>query len=370
MLRDTHLKININHLEHNIQSLLKHCKGTSIGAVLKANAYGHGARFIAKALYDIGINKFLVSNLIEALELRNESKDYDIMIMGHTPNQYLEEVIKHNIVPTIFTLDQGEILNRLSKKPVKVHLKIETGFNRLGMQINEDTINDIHQIHKLDNIIIEGAFTHLALKNKTEDLKQFNKFMTLMDQLADIGIFIPVKHVCDSIGTVLHPDFHLDMVRVGALLYGLESEEKGVLDIKPILSFHTKLSHIKKIKKGETISYGNRWVAKKDSIIGTLPFGYADGYPRNMNNKGAVIIKKIKYPIIGVICMDQCMVELNESITLEDDVHIINEYISVQDIARDANTNKNDIVSRFTPRVPRIYIKNNKIVHIENGLIK
>lgn len=370
MLRDTHLKININHLEHNIKSLLNHCKTARIGAVLKANAYGHGAKFIAKSLHDIGINTFLVSNLLEAIELRHESADYEILIMGHTPDQYLHEVVKHRLIPTIFTLQQGQLLSSLSTKSVQVHLKIETGFNRLGMQINEETLQAIHHIHALKNIVIQGAFTHLTLKNRTEDLKQFNKFMSLMNRLSEEGIEIPVKHVCDSISTVLHPDFHLDMVRVGALLYGLESEEKGILDFKPILSFHTKLSHIKKIKKGESVSYGNRWIASKDTIIGTLPFGYADGYPRNLYDKGKVFINKKSYPIIGVICMDQCMVEIDERVTLEDDVHIINPSIRVQDLADLAETNKNDLVSRFTTRVPRVYLKDDQIIHIENGLIK
>ncbi|MCH4887445.1 alanine racemase [Acidaminobacter sp. JC074] len=370
MLRDTHLKINIGYLEDNIKSIQNHCKDTKVGAVLKSNAYGHGAKYMAKSLYNIGINTFLVATLLEALELKNENDNYHVIIMGHTPDKYLKEVIDKNITQTIFTYDQAKLLNDLAYEPVKVHIKIETGFNRLGMQINEDTVKEIKQISNLENIMIEGAFTHLSLESKDSDLRQFNKFMELMNQLETVGIQIPVKHVCDSIGMVLYPDFHLDMVRVGALLYGLESEEKGVLDIKPILSFHTKPSHIKTIKKGETVSYGNRWVAGDDSFIATLPFGYSDGYPRNMYGKGQVEIKGKSYPIIGVICMDQCMVHVDESVTLEDEVHIINQKISVADLASLAGTNKNEIVSRFTSRVPRVYIKNNQVIHTENELIK
>ncbi len=370
MLRDTHLKINIDHLEQNIKSIKNYCQDTTVGAVLKANAYGHGSKYIAKSLYEMGINTFLVSTLLEAIELRQESKDYKIIIMGHTPDAYLKEIIAYDIIPTIFTYEQAKILNKLATTPICIHLKIETGFNRLGMQINNKIIDVIKEISKLKNIILEGAFTHLTLKNRESDLEQFNKFQDLMNQLEEEGITIPVKHVCDSIGMVLHPDFHLDMVRVGALIYGLESEEKGVLDIKPILSFHTKPSHIKTIRKGESISYGNRWVAQEDTVIGTLPFGYSDGYPRNMYSKGKVQIRDHFYPIIGVICMDQCMVMLDDTITLNDEVHIINENMTVENVARIAETNKNEIVCRFTARVPRVYIKNQQIIHIENGLIK
>ncbi|MCH4887459.1 alanine racemase [Acidaminobacter sp. JC074] len=370
MLRDTHIKINIDHLENNITSIRDYCKGTRVGAVLKSNAYGHGSKYMAKALYDMGITTFLVATLLEAMELKNENDDYNVIIMGHTPDKYLNQVIDKKITQTVFTYDQAKLLNDLAEQPVKVHVKIETGFNRLGMQITEDTASTIKKIADLDKIIIEGAFTHLSLENRASDLKQFNKFMDLMNEVEKMGVKIPIKHVCDSISMVLHPDFHLDMVRVGALLYGLESEEKGVLDIKPILSFHTKPSHIKTIKKGETISYGNRWIAGEDSIIATLPFGYSDGYPRNMYGKGQVQIKGKFYPIIGVICMDQCMAHVDKDVTLDDEVDIINENMTVSDIAAMAETNKNEVVSRFTPRVPRVYIKNKQIIYVENGLIK
>ena len=369
MLRETHLKINLDNLEQNINAIKTYCPNTKIGAVLKANAYGHGAKYMAKALYDMNINNFLVATLIEAIELRLQNKNYNILIMGHTPDHLLKEIIRYNITPTIFTYEQAELINKLADCPLKIHLKIETGFNRIGMQINENIITDIKNIYALENIIIEGAFTHLTLKNNESDKKQYQLFKKLMKELSSIGIIIPVQHICDSISLVLYPELHLNMVRVGALLYGLESEEKGVLDIKPVLSFHTKISQIKQIKKGESISYGNRWITKEDTYIATLPFGYADGYPRNMYSKGHVIIKDKLYPIVGMICMDQCMIHLVEAIDINETVHIINEKITVSDIAKLAETNKNEIVSRFTSRVPRVYIKNNQVVHIENGLI-
>ncbi len=370
MYRDTHLKINLDHLAHNVYVIQRYCKTATVGAVLKANAYGHGAKTIAKALYNLGIDTFLVSSLIEGIELRQENSSYKIIIIGHTPNIYLKKIVDYNLIPTVFTYEQVAKISNLASCPTKIHLKIETGFNRLGLQINAHTVEIIQRMASLKNIVIEGAFTHLALTNSTEDARQFNKFMNLMKNLEVAGLSIPIQHVCDSISLVLYPAYHLNMVRVGALLYGLESEEKGVLDVKPLLSFHTKCSHIKTLKKGEALSYGGRWHAKKETRIATLPFGYADGYPRNMYQKGHVTIKGRRYPIVGVLCMDQCMVEVNHDVTLADDVHIIDEHITVAEVARLAETNKNDIVSRFTSRVPRVYIKDNQITHVENGLIK
>lgn len=359
MLRDTYLEIDLDLLKNNIQEIQNFIgPDVILGAVVKANAYGHGAVELAKYLSTIGVNRFLVATLSEALEL----KAYNVMIMGHTPDRLLEHIVENQIIQTVFTLDQCLKLNELGKKSnqiVKVHLKIETGFNRLGFQIKEDLIETIHDIYHLDFIEIEGAFTHLTLKDETSDMLQINKFLNLMKDLEKIGVHIPIQHILDSIGMVLYPDYHLNMVRVGALIYGLQSEERGVLKVKQILSFKTKISHKKVIQAGESISYGNRWVAKKQTRIATLPFGYADGYPRNMYQKGYVTINQKKYPIIGVICMDQCMIALDEDDYSEEEVIILGRKVNemtVEEAAHLAETNKNDIVSRFSLRVPRVYV--------------
>lgn len=378
MLRDTHLKINLDCLDNNVREIKNLISPDVIlGAVLKANAYGHGSKGIAKHLYENGVNHFLVSSLIEAIQLRRENVHYKILIMGHTPDQYLNHVISNDLTATIFTFEQAYILNKLAKnqnKKAVVHLKIETGFNRLGLQVDEHTVSTIKQIVKLDNLIIEGIFTHLALTNKEKDYEQYTLFMHLIGELENHKIKIPIKHVCDSIGMVLYPEMNLNMVRVGALLYGLQSEEKGKLKIQQVMTFHTKISHIKELKKGECISYGNRWQAKDNTSIATLPFGYSDGYPRNMYKKGRVTINNKAYPIVGVICMDQCMIDLkHDKVTFDDDVVIIgdgrNNTLSFDAVSSLAQTNKNEIVSRFTSRVPKVYIKNNRIFNIEQELL-
>lgn len=375
MLRSTHLKININNLLFNMANINAFIKDDVIlGAVLKANAYGHGAKYTAKTLYNHGVKYFLVATLLEAIQLRNENANYQLLVMGHTPDDYLHHLINYNIIGTVFTLDQARLLNKLAYKKgtqAKVHLKIETGFNRLGMQINEENIQDILQMSQMNHLDIQGAFTHLTLKSKDSDLNQYNMFMDLISTLEAKGIHIPVKHVCDSIGMALYPEFHLSMVRVGALLYGLQSEDKGIIDVKPILSFYTKPSCIKKIFSGESVSYGNRWFAKNDTIIATLPFGYADGFPRTLYQKSFVTIHQNKYPIVGAICMNQCMIDLGISseVTTNDAVEILGPYNNIEDFAQLVGTNKNDIVSGFAARIPRVYIKDQKICHIENEIL-
>lgn len=370
MFRDSQLIINLDNLAHNVNSIKSYCKNTTLGAVLKANAYGHGLKPMAKALYDLDVNYFLVATLPEGIALRKENPNYIIQIMGHTPNQYLKALVEHQLIPTIFSLEQATLLNELTQQPIDVHLKIETGFNRLGMQINDQTVEEIKNIHALDHIRIKGAFSHLSLMDKASDTLQFNRFKELMSTLETYNIHIPVQHICDSIGMVFYPAFHMDMVRIGALLYGLESEEKGTLDIRPILSFQSKLSHVKIINKGERVAYGNRYIASENVYIGTLPFGYADGYPRSLTNKGYVYINTVKYPIVGAICMDQCMIASKTPLNKDDIVEIIGEHIPVQTLADLACTNKNEIVAQLANRLPRVYIKNNQIVHIENGLIE
>lgn len=379
IFRHTHLKIDLDNLIFNINKIKDYVnKNVTIGAVLKADAYGHGAIEIAHTLFNNKINYFLVATLLEALELKDSNKKYNVFIMGHTPDEYLIEIVNNDLICTIFTLKQAEILNNLAKNSnttIDIHIKIDTGFNRLGMDLSSTTLNEIIAMNKLSNLNMVGIFSHLALKNNETDKIQFEKLKFLISTLERKNIHFKYKHICDSIATALHPEFQMNMVRIGAFLYGLKSKDKCNLNLKQVMSFYTKLSYIKKIKKGESISYGMRWTAKRDSIIGTLPFGYADGYPRNMYQKGFITINNQKAPIVGVICMDQCMVDLTDinKLCIEDEVTIFsdgsNNSISITELAIKASTNKNELISRFTNRVPKVYIKNNTIYNIKNNLL-
>lgn len=376
ILRDTIVEVNLDNIAFNIKSIKKMVgENVAIAAVVKANGYGHGASGIAQELIENGADCLAVAALNEALDLRKDFRNYKIFIMGFTPDEYLEEVVKNDITQTIFSYRQAEILNELgikyNKKPV-VHIKYDTGFNRLGLKDCEESIEEIEKIYKLRNIDVEGIFSHFALAGRKEDDEQYNRFVSAIDKLEKRGITFKYKHIEDSISSVDYSEYRMNMIRPGAIIYGIKGFHYGSLDLKQALTFKTKVYYIKEIDKGEGVSYDYLWKAERDSIIGTLPFGYADGYPRNLRDKGYVTIHGKKAPIIGVICMDQCMVDLTDIPEVrEGDEAIIygdgtNNTLDIHNAAQLAGTNKNEIISRIGMRSPRVYIKDNKIVNVVN----
>lgn len=379
LLRDTYVEINLDNIAYNMKKIKEVAgKDVAIAAVVKANGYGHGAVDIAETIMENGGDYLAVATLTEALELRNHFKNYKIFIMGYTPDEYLEYVVVNNITQTIFSLRQASILNDLgiknNKKPT-VQIKYDTGFNRLGYKDCQASIDEIDQIFDLKNLNVEGIFSHFALTGKEEDQEQYNKLMNAINILEARGRAFKYKHICDSISGIDYPQYRLNMIRPGAIIYGLKSYKDDSIVLKQSMTFKTKIYHIKTLEEGEGVSYDYLWKAGKKSIVGTLPFGYADGFPRNMRDKGFVTINGKKAPILGVICMDQCMVDLtlipeakvgDEAIIYGDGT---NNTIDINEISKLAGTNKNEIVCRITRRTPRVYIKDNKIVKITNYML-
>jgi alanine racemase len=368
MLRDTYVEINLDHLEYNVKSI-RQCIGAHVKmtAVVKANAYGHGAVEIAKRALEYGADIIAVATLTEALELRPHI-DEEIFIMGYTPNDALYHVVNHKITQCIFSLEQAKLLDHLAKvKGMKasVHIKYDTGFNRLGFKDRPESIVEINEICKLANLNVEGIFSHFALAGDEENRKQVDRFLKAIEQ---IDHEFKYKHICDSISAVEYPEFHMDMVRVGAILYGLKSFRTKDLSLKQVMQFKSKVYYVKNIDKGEGLSYNYKWKANRNSRIATIPVGYSDGYPRNMFERGIVTIKGHRVPVVGVICMDQCMLDVTDfpDINEGDDVIIYGDghdnSLSIDEVARLGDTNKNELISRITRRTPRIYMKNGQII--------
>ncbi|MCT4593994.1 MAG: alanine racemase [Anaeromicrobium sp.] len=377
-LRDTVLEVDLDSIAYNVKAIRKMVGNeVAIAAVVKSNGYGHGALDIAPTIMENGGDYLAVATLTEALELREKYEKYRIFIMGYTPNEQLEYIVKGEIIQTIFSLEQGIILNelgkRFGKKPI-VHIKYDTGFNRLGFQDNDQSIEEIKAICRLENLHVEGIFSHFALAGVDEDKLQYEKFISAISKIEEDNFKFKYKHICDSIAGVNYPQYRLDMIRAGAIIYGLKSYRSDELKLKQAVSFKSKIYHIKKIKKGEGVSYNYKWRAPRDTIVGTMPFGYSDGYPRNMTDKGYVTIKGKKAPLIGVICMDQSMVDLTDlnPVAVGDEVIIYgdgsNNSVSIQEASELGATNKNEIVCRITRRTPRIYKKSGKIVKVLNYL--
>lgn len=365
-LRDTQLIIDLNKIKKNIE-VVKDIIGPDVAfmPVIKANGYGHGAVGIAPAIMETKPAYLAVATLSEAVELKEAYPDYPVFIMGHTPNKYLPYVIEYNIAITVFSLAQVEELGRLAAeagKTATVHVKVDTGFHRLGCMPSEAYADEVCRMFEVDHVEVEGIFSHLALANDEENDKQYNMFCDFIEEIERRGYFFKYKHIADSIATVDYPKYHMNMVRPGAIIYGMRRNAEATVPVDPALSFVTAISQLHEIKAGEGVSYDYLWKAERDSVVATLPFGYADGYPRNLRDKGYVIINGTKCPIVGVICMDQCIADVTDVPDVAEGMKALiygdgtDGAMTIAEAAALAGSNKNEIIARFLARPQRIYI--------------
>ncbi|MCC8066263.1 MAG: alanine racemase [Clostridiales bacterium] len=366
-LRDTVIKIDLSAIAENMVNIRQLVgPDVAVAAVVKANAYGHGALAVAPTLLESGASMLAVATLGEALELRDHFPDCPLLVMGLVPDAALSLAAARKITLTIDSLHQARLLNEAAKKlghPALIHIKIDTGFHRIGFPCNEDGLRDINAIKDLPWLQTEGIFSHLALLDDASNRLQYEKFCQIVKRLEENGFSFRYRHLADSIALVDYPEYRMDMVRAGALIYGLRGFHKGYVSVRQALTFETKICHITSIQKGEGVSYDYTWKAPYDTKVGTLPFGYADGYPRNLRGKGVVSIRGVRCPLVGVLCMDQCMVDLHDVPDAEiGDIAIIygdgsDAAPDIQEISTLAGTNKNEIVARLSARPQRFYYK-------------
>lgn len=367
LLRDTCVEVDLGRIAYNMKQIREMAgPEVAIMPVIKANGYGHGAAAIAPTLIDEGAAYLAVATLTEALELKAVNLSWPVFIMGHTPDRLLHHVVEKNITQTLFSLEQAEILNKLAGKAdklAKVHIKVDTGFHRLGKVPSAAFADEVCRISALPNVEVEGIFTHLALTGDSENEEQFRQFTDFITELESRGCSFRYKHIADSIACVDFPEYRLNMIRPGALIYGMVGYHKGHLEVKQALSFKTAISQLHQVSEGEGVSYDYLWKAGRDSIIATLPFGYADGYPRNLRDKGYVIINGVKVPLVGVICMDQCMADVTDVPDVCEGMEAViygdgtDGSMTIAEASALAGTNKNDIIARISARPPRVYIK-------------
>lgn len=371
-LRDTKLVIDLEKIKKNIE-VVKDIIGPDVAfmPVIKANGYGHGALGIAPAIMETNPAYLAVATLSEAVELKEAYPDYPVFVMGHTPDKYLPYVVEYDIAITVFELEQVELLGRLaseSGKNVTVHVKTDTGFHRLGKMPSPEYADEICRMFDVEGVTVEGIFSHLALTNDEENDKQYDMFCDFIEKLEQRGCEFKYKHIADSIATVDYPKYHMNTVRPGAIIYGMKRNEAATVPVEPALVFKTAISQLHEVKAGEGVSYDYLWKAERDSVVATLPFGYADGYPRNLRDKGYVVIDGIRCPIVGVICMDQCIADVTElaagagvapgmeAIIYGDGSPASMGAMTIAEAASLAGSNKNEIIARFLARPERIYI--------------
>ncbi|MFW5648920.1 MAG: alanine racemase [Candidatus Alkaliphilus sp. MAG34] len=384
-LRPVWAEIDLDKIKHNVGEVKKIVKnGTIICAVVKADAYGHGVIEIGDTLLKNGVDRFAVSTLEEAIQLRNNGYTRTpIIILGHTPEGHGEAVVDNNIIQTIYTYNQALYFSNLAKerhKEATIHLKLDTGMSRLGFLLNPQSLNDIKKIFELPNLVVEGIFTHLATAgeiNKDYTYKQFYMFMDFVDRLEKEGYSIPIKHISNSAAVIDLPEMNLDMVRTGIILYGLYPSDhvnREKVKLKQAMELKARVSHVKVLSKGLGISYGSKYTTSDNEKIITIPIGYADGYTRALSGKAKVIVGGHKIPIVGDICMDQCMANAtNLDIKTGDEVILYSSNsesgITIDDIADKIGTINYEVICMLGKRVPRVYLENNNLLHIKDNLL-
>lgn len=384
-LRPVWAEIDLDSLAHNIKEVRRITnKEAIVTAVVKANAYGHGSIEAAKVFLENGANRLAVATLSEAVELRRAGIDTPILILGYTPDSQHKIAVENDIIEAIYTLESAEKLSQVAgnlNKKAKVHIKVDSGMGRIGFPPVDSSIDKIEKISKLPNLEIEGIFTHFAKADEVDKAytgKQFKNYKWVIEKLKDKNIQIPIKHVSNSAATIDLPEYNLNMVRGGIMIYGLypsDEVDKEKVSLKPAMTLKAKISHLKEVPEGTGISYGQIFVTKRKSKIATIPIGYADGFTRLLTSKAEVAIKGKRAPIVGKICMDQCMIDVTdiEDVKVGDEVVLFGDGTNgvphIDEVAEKLGTINYEIVCMVGRRVPRVYIKDGKIIKIIDYLL-
>lgn len=378
---NTYVNIDLDAILENYRAVREKA-GAPVMAVVKADAYGHGAVPVAKLL-EAECGFFGVSSVAEALELRRAGIGKPIMVLGHTSPECFAEVVREEIRVSIFCNAEAEILSREAVKQGKtafVHLAVDTGMSRIGLQATEVSADICKQIAALPGLEIEGLYSHFATAD-TEDMTRtrqqaalFEKFDRMLQQR---GLKIALRHLDNSAG-ILNFGCHYDMVRAGIALYGLypsDEVDTKLLQLMPAMSWHTKVSYVKTLEPGREISYGGTFVTERPTVVATIPAGYADGYRRSLSNRFYVLIRGQKAPILGRVCMDQFMVDVTDipGVQVGDPVVLMGTdgqlTISAEDISAAAGSFNYEQVCDISRRVTRVYLRDGKEVGRVNYLL-
>lgn len=364
-------KMAIKNFERIKKRARENNKDTKICAVVKANSYGMGSVELSKLYVESGVDMLAVAILSEALEIRDKIIDTNILVLGYTPDDLFEDAIKNNITLTVYTYEQAYNLNEIAKKfdiKANIHIKIETGMNRLGFITLSENADKIKDIHDLSNINIEGIYTHFARadeKDKSTAHMQMKAFSYFIDLLEQRNVNIPVKHAANSAAIIDLPEYIFDMVRPGIILLGFypsDEVNKDNLKIEPCITLKAKLANVKTVPINTGISYGHTFKTKKTTVIGTVPLGYADGFSRSLSNNYYVVVKGKKCLLLGRICMDQFMIDLTnvDNPQIGDEVIIYGNghdaALSIDDVAKMRSTISYEVASTLSYRLPRKYI--------------
>ncbi len=363
-------EIDLKAIQSNITAITRLLSpGTILMSVVKADAYGHGMIRVAQACIEAGAGYLGVATLEEALALRAEHIQVPILVFGYIPIDQAEVVVRNQIDATIYNIEAAQSYSRAASaaNPARLHIKLDTGMSRIGFQADEISLQIVKSIAQLPNIKLQGIFTHFAVADELD--KSFTKqqseiFLNFIDRLEKAGINIPIKHMANSAAIMDIPETHLNMVRAGIITYGLypsDQVQKENLPLEPVMRLKTRISHLKTLPAGRSISYGRRFVTEQETLVATVPIGYADGYSRLLSNQAWATVRGQKIYLLGTVCMDQCMFDVSgvDGVEVGDEVILFGrpeDGITVDDLAKLIGTINYEIVCSIGKRIPRIYL--------------
>lgn len=375
-------EIDLDAAKNNLASLKEHIDEscTKPACVVKADAYGHGDVGLMKLYQEMGVDFFCVSNISEALRLREGGCTGDILILSWTAPEDTHILIENNLIGTAVSVNGAAEMSANAEKPVRLHIKLDTGMGRVGLNTEnaERCAAEIAEIAAMKNLAVEGAFTHLAVADSIDEEnirfteKQKNLFFEIAESAERLGVKLIHKHCLNSAGMLYHYDKRSTLARMGIVLYGLKPDNSLDIPVKlePVMKLKSFITQIKTISAGTSVSYGRTYIADSDRVIATIPCGYADGYPRLLSNRNEVLVHGRRAKGIGRICMDQMMVDITgiDGVKVGDEVTLFgrdgSEIITADDLASSYGTIGYELICAVSVRVPRIFISNGEIKQI------
>lgn len=362
----TWAEIDLDAIAHNVQAIKAFVgPNVEIIASVKANAYGHGLLPISRTALDAGASRLAVHRIQVAVTLRESGITAPILLMGHIPPSGVDLVLRNHITPTLVDWDTARIISARAEAPTPVHVKIDTGMSRYGLE-PEKAVNFVRYIASLPNLRIEGLFSHFATADQedlTDARRQLQRFRDVYEELTRLGYSIPIPHICNSAGLVTLPEAHMAAVRPGLFIYGMSPSPASTppFPLRRALALKTIVIHVRDLAPGASISYGRTFIASRPMRVALIPLGYGDGYPRLASNRGAVLIQGQRAPICGRICMDQMVVDVTHipGTHIGDEVVAIgqqgNDEITAEEVGDWAETINYEVVTHLLPQVVRVY---------------
>ena len=378
MLRRSWANIHLDALEHNTKLLRDFLTdGCRIMGIVKADAYGHGAVAVAQRMAACGVECFGVSNLDEAIELRRADISQPILILSYTSPSEVARLVEYRVTQTVVSKEHGDALAAAARQigaELTVHLKVDTGMSRVGFICHNESdvaasAEEIASLAETGGLDIEGIFTHFASADECEDdgftRDQFARFIAVIERVQKLGVSFRLRHCCNSAATLRYPEMHLDMVLPGIIQSGYYPAawmRECLADMRPTMEMKTAVSHIKELSAGTPLSYNRTYASDRAMRVATVPIGYADGYARAMSNTAYMLVNGQPAPVVGRVCMDQCLLDITDIDGVDVDTEVTafgtdgEETLPIELVAEWANTINYEIVCRVSRRVPRRYL--------------